>query len=139
MVSKRLKLASSSCTLTFICPFSILIIICVFFMNVFPRIRGISSSYSVSMTTKSTGNGNLSIFTSTSSVTPKGCSTDLSAYFRVIFVFFSLISPIFLTIDKGIRLMLTPKSISYFLTLIVPIIKVNVTLHGSISFWGSVC
>ncbi|MCH94795.1 hypothetical protein A2U01_0015762 [Trifolium medium] len=60
------------------------IIIRAVFMKGLPKINGTSSSSSISITTKSIGNINLSTLTSTSSAIPDGRVMDLSANYNVI-------------------------------------------------------
>lgn len=123
--SKRLNLTSSSCTRIFIKPSSVFIIILAVFMNVRPKIRGTSSSSSISITTKSIGNKNLSTLTKISFVMPDGRVMDLLANYSVIFMFFIPISPIRMITNKWIRLTLEPRSINAFPMFMFPIIKVK--------------
>ena len=71
---------------------------------------GTSLSSSMSSTMKSTGNMNLSTLTNTSSMTPLGCFKDQYASWRVIVVGLASPKPNFLNIDRGIRLILAPRS-----------------------------
>ncbi|KAL2326103.1 hypothetical protein Fmac_025161 [Flemingia macrophylla] len=79
IASSTSKCTSSFCTLNFSLQLSTSIITFAVFMNGLPGIRDTSMSSSISMTTKSTGNVNLSTITRTSSTTPYGYLMDLSA------------------------------------------------------------
>ena len=59
---------------------------------------------------KSAGKMNLSNFTNTSSMTPLGYLIDLSANYKEIVVGFTSPRPNFLKAERGIRLILAPKS-----------------------------
>nr|GFC94328.1 hypothetical protein [Tanacetum cinerariifolium] len=78
--------------------------------NDLPKIRGTLGSASKLTTTKSVGKWNFPTLTNTSSVTPLGQAIDLSSSSRVIRVGVSSGSESFFQIDKGMRLMLAPKS-----------------------------
>nr|GFA43751.1 reverse transcriptase domain-containing protein [Tanacetum cinerariifolium] len=75
-----------------------------------PRIRGTLGSASKSATTKSVGKWNFPTLTKMSSATPLGRVMDLSADSRVIRVGVSSGRESFFHMDKGIRLMLAPRS-----------------------------
>lgn len=64
------------------------------FMNGHPRMRGISTSYLMSITTNSTRNMNLSTFISTYISIPTGLLTNLSSNCKVIFIIVKLRKPI---------------------------------------------
>jgi len=103
---------------------------------VFLKIKGTSASSSMSMTTKSTRNKNLSTFTIKSSTIPYEYFIDLSASYRVIFVGLTSTSPIFLSMGRGIRLMLAPRSINALLIVRFPMVTGKVKLSGSPDFCG---
>ena len=64
----------------------------------------------MSNTMKLVGKINLSTFTSTFSITPRGCFNDLFASCRVIVVGLASPKPSRLKMDKGMGLILAPKS-----------------------------
>ena len=135
--SKTLNFTSSSCTLSFSSPLCTSIIALPVAKKGLPRIIGISLSSSMSNTMKSAGKMNLSTFTKTSSITPLGCFNDLSASWRVTVVGRASPNPKRLNMDKGIRLMLAPKSHSALSKIAFPIVHGIVKLPGSLSFCGS--
>lgn len=61
-------------------------------------------------TIKSTGKISDSTCTSTSSTTPSGLATDLSANYKIMAVGLGLPNPSFMYIEVGIKFMLAPKS-----------------------------
>ncbi|CAA0840555.1 Unknown protein, partial [Striga hermonthica] len=91
--------------------------------NGISRINGTSLSSSISNTTKSTGNINLSILTSTSSTIPLGYVIERSANCKFTVDGFTSPSPNFLKIDKGIRLILAPRSHKALLKKMFPIVQ----------------
>ena len=135
--SKTLNFTSSSCTLSFSSPRCTSIIALPVARIGLPRIIGISLSSSMSRTMKSSGKINLSTLTKTSSITPLGCFKDLSASWRVTVVGRASPNPKRLKMDKGIRLMLAPKSHSALSKITFPIVHGIVKLPGSLSFCGS--
>lgn len=74
----------------------------------------ISLSSSMSSTTKSVGNINLSTLIRISSIIPLGCFNDLSANCQVTVVGIASPSLSYLNVDGGINLMMAPKSPSAF-------------------------
>ena len=91
----------------------------------------------MSNTVKSAGKINLSTFTSTSSITPCGCFNDLSASYRVTVMGLASPNRSRLKIDKGMRLILAPKSHKALSKIEFPILHGIVKLPGSFSFCGS--
>jgi len=89
-------------------------------------------SSSISITTKSTGNMNLLTLTKTSYATPYGYFIDMSARCNVIRVSLTSRSPIFRSIDKGIKFVLAPRSSNAFPTNNVRIVTGIVKLLGSL-------
>lgn len=90
--------------------------------------------FSISMTTKSTRNINLSTFSKTSSTTPWEYLIDLSATYNVFLVgWTSRFQNIFIN-DKGIKLILAPKSNKAFPTDNVHIVTWIVKLRRSLYF-----
>ena len=136
IASNTLKLTSSSCTLTLSFPLSTFMITLVVFINGLPKIKGTSTSSSMSLTTNK--EKILSTLINKSSTIPCGCLTDLSTNYRVIHMGCSFISSIFFSMDKGIRFMLAPKSSSVFPIVKSPIATGIVKLPGSLNFWGRV-
>ena len=132
-----LNLTSSSCTLSFSSPFYTSIIALPVSRNGLLSMMGISLSSSISNTMKSAGKINLSTFTSTSSITPRGCFNDLSSSCSVTVVGLASPKPNHLKMDKGIRLILAPKSHRALSKIEFPILQGIVKLHGSFSFYGN--
>ena len=132
-----LNLTSSSCTLSFSSPFRTSIIALAIARNGLPNMIGISLFSSMSNTMKSAGKINLSTFTSTSSITPGGCFNDLSTSCRVTVVGLASPKPNHLKMDKGMRLILAPKSHRALLKIEFPILQRIVKLPGSFSFCGN--
>ena len=99
--------------------------------NKWPNIRGISKSSSISIITKSTRKVNWWTLIRTSSTTPYGLLIEWSASWSVILVEEIFRFPILRHIDKGIRLMLAPKSRRALPTDTSPI------EHGMVTFLGS--
>ena len=86
---------------------------------------------------KYAGNMNLSTLTRTSSTTPLGCFSDLSANWSVTVVGRALPNPNRLNIDSGMRLILAPRSHKAFSKIEFPIVHGIVKLPGSFRFYGS--
>ena len=105
------------------------------FMNSHPRMKGTSISSSISSITKSTGKVILSTYTSTFSTTPYGHLINRSTSCKVILVRLTLMPLILFSIDKGIKLMLSPKSINAFP---IPILQGIVKPLGYLNFGGSI-
>ena len=97
---------------------------------------GISLSSSMSNTIESAQKINLSTFTSTSSITPRGCFNYLFASCRVTVVGLASPNLIRLKIDKGMRLILAPESHKALSKIEFPILHGIVKLLGSFSFYG---
>ena len=108
-------------------------------MNGCPRTKGISSSSSMSMITKSTKKVKWRTLTRTSSTTPNGLVMEWSASWSVILVGSIFRSPILLHMESDIRLILAPKSIRVLPTDKFPIEHRMVTLPRSLNlgdnFW----
>ena len=98
---------------------------------------GISLSSSISNTMKFDRKMNLSTFTRTSSITPLGCFKDLLANWSVTVVERASHNPKRLNIDKGMRLILAPKSHKDLSKMVFPMVQGIVKLPGSFSFCGS--
>ena len=77
-------------------------------------------------------------FSNTSSTTPYDLVIERSAICNVILIDKISSSPILLHMDKGIKLMLAPKSIRAFPIDIAPIEQGIVTLPGSLYFGGRI-
>ena len=90
--------------------------------NGLPKIRGTCWSSSISKITKSIGKMNLSTLTSKSSKTPLGYAMDLSANYNVTLDGVGSLSPNFCKIDKGIKLILAPKSHNALSKFMLPIV-----------------
>ena len=86
---------------------------------------------------KYTGEMNLSTFTKTSSITPLGCFSDLSANWSVTVVGRASPNLSHLNMDKGMRLILAPKSHKALSKMEFLIVHRIVKLRGSFSFCGS--
>ena len=86
---------------------------------------------------KSVGKMNLSTFTRTSSITPLGSFSDLSANWIVTVVGRASPNPSHLNMDKGMRLILAPRSHKALSKIEFPIVHGIVKLPGSFSFCGS--
>ena len=86
---------------------------------------------------KSVGKMNLSTFTRTSSITPFRCFSDLSANWSVTVVGRASPNPSHLNMDKGMRLILAPRSHKALLKMEFPIVHGIVKLPGYFSFCGS--
>ena len=101
-----------------------------------PKIIGICLSSSMSNTTKSTGIKHLPTLTGTSSRTPRGYFTDLSAICRVMLVTFK--SPMFNLVhtDRGMTLTLAPKSHKALSIKRLPILHGIEKLPGSFNLGG---
>ena len=80
---------------------------------------------------------NLSTFTSTSSITPRGCFNDLSASCSVIVVGLASPKPGRLKMDKGMRLILAPKSHRALSKIEFPILQGIIKLPGSFNLCGN--
>ena len=93
--------------------------------------------FSISNAMKSDGKINLSTFTSTSSITPRGCFNDLSARCRVTVVGLASPNPNRLNMDKGMRLILAPKSHRVLSKIEFPILQGIVKLPRSFNFYGN--
>ena len=132
-----LNLTSSSYTLNFNSPFCTSIIDQPVARNGLPSKMGISLSSSIFSTMKSVGKINLATFTSTSSITLRGCFNDLSASYRVTVVGLASPNPSSLKMDKGMRLILAPKSHKARSKIEFFIIHGIVKLSGSFSFYGN--
>ena len=135
--SNTLNLTSSSCTLNFNSPLYTSIIALPVVRNGLPNIMGISLSSSVSNMMKSSGKMNLSTFTRTSSITPFRCFSDLSTNWTVTIVRRTSPNPSHLNMDKGMRLILAPRSHKSPSKMEFPIVHRIVKLPGSFSFCGS--
>ena len=98
---------------------------------------GIYLSSSISNTMKSAGKMNLSTFTKTSSITPLECFKDLSTNWSVIVVGRASPNPRRLNMDKGMRLILAPKSHKALLKMEFPMVQWIVKLPRSFSFCDS--
>ena len=105
--------------------------------NGLPSIMGISLSSSISNTMKSAGKINLSTFTSTYSITPRGFFNDLSTNYRVTVVGLASPNPSPLKMDKGMRLILAPKSHRALSKIEFHILHGIVKLPESFSFCGN--
>ena len=77
---------------------------------------------------------NLSTFTNTSSILSSGYARDLSTNYKVTVAGLHSPTPNCLNTDKGITLMLAPKSQSALQLYLVPIEHGIVKLHRSFSF-----
>ena len=97
---------------------------------------GTSLSASKSNTMKSTGKINLSTFTNTSSIFPSGYAWDLSASCKETVVGLHSPTPNYLNTDKGMRLMLAPRSQSALPLYLVLMEHGIVKLPGSFIFCG---
>ena len=93
-------------------------------------------SSSISITTKYIGKMNFLTLISTSSRMPSSWAKVMSAIYRVMAVGVSSPKLSILTIDKGIKLMLAPKSHSVFHISEFPILQGVVKLPGSCIFSG---
>ena len=91
----------------------------------------------MSMMTKSIGKVKWRILTRTSSTTPYGLVIDQSGSWGIILVGSIFRFPILLHIDKGIKLMLAPKSMRSFPTNSYLMVQGIVTLQGSLNFSGN--
>ena len=91
----------------------------------------------MSNTMKLVGKINLSTFTSTSSITPRGCFNDLSTNYRVTVVALASPKPNHLKMDKGMRSILAPKSHKALSKIKFPILQGIVKLPGSFRFYGN--
>ena len=98
---------------------------------------GISLSSSISSTMKYAGKMNLSTITKTSSITPLGCFKDLSANWSVTVVGRASPNPKHQNMDRGMRLILAPKSHKALSKIAFPMVQGIVKLPGSFSFCGS--
>jgi len=108
-------------------------------MNGRPRMRGMSASSSISMTTKSAGNIRWLTFTKTSSITPYGLMMERSANWRVMCVGIISVSPSHWHIERGIKLILAPKSIRALPRATSPIEHGIVTTPRSLCLGGRMC
>ena len=106
-------------------------------MNGCPKIKGISSSSSMSMITKSTRKVKWWTLTKTSSTTLYGLVMERFASWSVILVGSIFWFPILGHMEKGIKLMLAPKSIRAFPTNAFPIEYGMITLPGFLNLGGS--
>nr|GEV46633.1 hypothetical protein [Tanacetum cinerariifolium] len=102
-----------------------------------PKIKGTLGSASKSTTMKSVKKWNFPTLTNTSSTTPLGRVIDLSVSSRVIRVGVSSGSESFFQIDKGMGLMLAPKSARAWQPSIPGKSQGMRNLPGSLSFSGS--
>ena len=93
-------------------------------------------SSSISIITKSTGKMNFPTLISTSSRMPSSRAKVMSAICRVMVVGVSFPKPSLLTTDKGIKLMLAPKSHSAFPISKFPILQGIMKLPRSYIFSG---
>src|ERR1044072_5468901 len=134
---KTENLTKSSATLKSIIPSSISIKALPVARKGLPKMRGTLVYSSISNTTKSTGNINLSTLTSTSSIIPYGLLMDLSANCSVIIV--GVTSPISSLSDivRGIRFILAPKSHRAFSMATPSMLTGTVKLPGSFNLGGS--
>ena len=98
---------------------------------------GIFLFSSISNTMKSAGKMNLSTFTRTSSITPLECFKNLSANWSVTVVGRASRNHRRLNMDKGMRLILAPKSHEALSKMAFLMVQGIVKLHGSFSFYGS--
>ena len=83
---------------------------------------------------KSVGKMNLSTFTRKSSITPLGCFSDMSANWSVTVVGRASLNHSHLNMDKGMRLILPPKSHKALSKMEFLIVHRIVKLPGSFSF-----
>jgi len=127
--------SSSSLNVSFLCSISMSTLPVA--RNGHPKMIGISSSSSMSRIIKSVGNMNLSTLIRTSSTIPLGYVMDRFASCKEIVVGFGSCIPNWLKIDKGIRLMLAPKSQRAFSKCDSMMVQGIVKLLGSLSFGGS--
>ena len=126
----RLKCIASFPTLRVSSPFCTSIRVAPIAKKGLPNNRGTYVSSSILMTTKSTGKMNFPTLISTSSRTPSGCAIDLSAICSEIVVGVSSPKLNLCTNDKGLKLMLAPKSYKAFLNSYFPIVQGMVKLLG---------
>ena len=98
---------------------------------------GISLSSSMSRTMKYAGKINLSTFTRTSSITPLGCFSDLSANWSVTVVGRASLNPIRLNMYNDMRFILALKSHKALSKIEFPMVQGIVKLPESFSFCGS--
>ena len=89
---------------------------------VYLKLEVLVGPFSISKTTKSTVKMNLSTFTSTSSNTLLGYAMDLSANCNITLDGVGSFSPNFYKIDKGIKLILVPKSHNALSKFMLPIV-----------------
>ena len=132
----RLNCTASSPSLSVSSPFYTLIKAAPIAKKGLPNSKGTWVSSSIFITTKSIGKINFPTLTSTSSRTPSGCAMDLSAIYSVIVVGVSSPKLSLCTTDKGIKLMLAPKSHKASLNSYFPMEQGMVKLHGSFIFAG---
>ena len=104
-----------------------------------PRIRGISVSSSMSIITKSIRKVDCFNFTRTSSTTPQGRVIKWFASCSVILIGTTFKFPSLLHIERGIKLMLAPRSMKVFPTEVVLVDHGIVALPGSLNFCGRSC
>ena len=79
---------------------------------------------------------NLSTYTRTSSITPLGYFSDLSANWSVTAVGRALPNPSHLNMDNDMRLILAPRSHKALSKMEFPMVQGIVKLPGSFSFYG---
>ncbi|KAJ9553400.1 LOW QUALITY PROTEIN: hypothetical protein OSB04_017445 [Centaurea solstitialis] len=135
---KTLNVICWSCNLMVNSPFCTSIKVLPVAKNGLPKRIGMSLSASKSKIMKSARKMNLSTRTKTSSIFPVGCAMVLSAKISVTVVGLTCLMPKVLKTDKGIRLMLAPRSHRAFPISFPPMEQGIVKHPGSFSLGGNV-